>query len=308
MSGNFGNLVMIETECSLHPAANRRLQQRFEQNTQFRWLLDTDCDGSTLDQSNFNRLHERLVTTDVARRFFDEIVNLRRKQKLPSLDHSTVRGTWVDAWAPLKNFKRTNATRPNDSDDGTGMVVDFKGEKRSHHTHQRTTYPESKLMRKGNALPDKLSYGGHVLMENCNQLCVDILITESTQAELRAARELLPLALRCHIHPKTLGPYEGYNVTVFAGYLREHYVRLHIARTEDPKTLSFDGRTTRTKGYRVSQGTRRRVGEIFGLLKTARGLRRTRFISRAKTQMPPVSGAAYNLLRISKYSVSEVMA
>lgn len=32
-----------------------------------------------------------------------------------------------------------------------------------------------------------LSYGGHVLMENRNGVCVDILITESPQVERRAA-------------------------------------------------------------------------------------------------------------------------
>jgi len=279
---------MIETEFPLHPAANRRLQQRFAQSTQFRWFLDMDCEVSPLGQSHFNRLLERLVATDVARRFFDAIVNLRRKQKPLPLDHSTVRGTRIDAWAPFKSFKQTNATRPNDSNDGTGMVVDFKDEKRSHHTHHRITYPESKLMRKGNALPAKLSYGGHVLIENCNQLSIDILITESTQGKHRAARELLPLALRRHIHPKTIGPYKGYNGKVFAGYLREHHVRPHIVRTEDRKTPGFDGRTTRTDCYRVSWGARKRVGEIFGRLKTVRGLRRTRFIREALIYSEPV--------------------
>ena len=68
-----------------------------------------------------------------------------------------------------------------------------------------------------------------------------------------------------------------------------------------------DGRTTRTEGYQVSQ--RKRVEEIFGWLKTVGGLRKTRFIGQAKNQMAAfISGAAYNLLRIAKLSVSEVKA
>ena len=82
-------------------------------------------------------------------------------------------------------------------------MVDFKGERRSNATHQSTTDPDSRLMRKGNGQPAKLSYGGHVLMENRNGLCVDILVTAA--AEHRAARQLLTRARRRRIHPKTLG-------------------------------------------------------------------------------------------------------
>lgn len=186
---------------------------------------------------------------------------------------------------------------------------DFKGEKRSNATHQSTTAPESRLMRKGNGQPAKLSYGGHVLMENRNGLCVDILITESIQAEHRAARQLLTRARSRHIHPETLGADKGYHVKAFVEHLREHQIRPHIADIKDRKTPGLDGRTTRTEGYRVSQRKRKRVEEIFGWLKTVGGLRKTRFIGQAKTQMAAfISGAAYNLLRIAKLSVSEVKA
>jgi DDE family transposase len=51
----------------------------------------------------------------------------------------------------------------------------------------------------------------------------------------------------------------------------------------------------------MSQRKRKRVEEIFGWLKTVGGLKKTRFIGQAKTQMAAfISGAAYNLLRIAK--------
>ena len=63
----------------------------------------------------------------------------------------------------------------------------------------------------------------------------------------------------------------------------------------------LDGRTTRHAGYRTSQRKRKRIEEIFGWLKTVGGLRKSRFIGQAKTQMVAyLSPAAYNLLRISK--------
>ena len=77
-------------------------------------------------------------------------------------------------------------------------------------------------MRKGNGQTAKLSYGGHVLMENRNGLCVDILVTESTQAEHRAARSMLTRARRRRIHPKTQAADKGYHVKDFVGHLRGH--------------------------------------------------------------------------------------
>lgn len=84
-------------------------------------------------------------------------------------------------------------------------------------------------MRKGNGQPAKLSYGGHVLMENRHGLCVDVLITESTQAEHQAARKLLTRARRRRIHPKTLGADKGYHVKDFVAHLREQAIRPHDA-------------------------------------------------------------------------------
>ncbi len=156
-------------------------------------------------------------------------------------------------------------------------------------------------MRKGNGQPAKLSYGGHVLMENRHGLCVDVLITDATQAEHQAARQLLTRARRRRIHPKTLGADKGYHVKDFVAHLRGHAIRPHIARIAGRKTPGLDGRTTRTEGYRISQRKRKRVEEIFGWLKTVGGLRKSRFIGQAKTQMAAfLSGAAYNLLRIAK--------
>ncbi|MDY0048498.1 MAG: transposase, partial [Thauera propionica] len=85
--------------------------------------------------------------------------------------------------------------------------------------------------------------------------------------------------------------------------------RVHKGYKLKLRALGLDGRTTRTEGYRVSQRKRKRVEEIFGWLKTVGGLRKSRFIGQAKTQMAAfISGAAYNLLRIAKLSVSEVKA
>jgi len=288
--------------------SDRQFCEQLDYNILFRWFLDMNLESASLDQSNFSRLRERLVVTDIARRFFDEVVCLARHERLLSSDHFTVDGTLIDAWASFKSFKRKDGEPPKDGGDGTGMV-DFKGDKRSNATHQSTTDPESRLMRKGNGQPAKLSYGGHVLMENRNGLCVDILVTESTQAEHRAASAMLTRGRRRRIHPKTLAADKGYHVKDFVAQLREHEIRPHIARIENRNTPGLDGRTARTEGYRISQRKRKRVEEIFGWLKTVGGMRKSRFVGKSKTQMAAfISGAAYNLLRIAKLSHSGVPA
>ena len=280
--------------------SDRLFCEQLDYNLLFRWFLDLDLESGGLDQSNFSRLRERLVETDIARRFFDEVVRLARKDKLLSSDHFTVDGTLIDAWASFKSFKRKDDDEPPKPGDGTGMV-DFKGEKRSNATHQSTTDPEAKLMRKGNGQPAKLSYGGHALMENRSGLCVDLLITDATLAEHQAARQLLTRARRRKIHPKTLGADKGYHVKDFVQHLREHGIKPHIARIDGRKTPGLDGRTSCTEGYKVSQRKRKRVEEIFGWLKTVGGMRKTRFIGEARTQIAAyLSAAAYNLLRIAK--------
>lgn len=280
--------------------SDRLFCEQLDYNLLFRWFLDLNLESGGLDQSNFSRLRERLVETDIARRFFDEVVRLARRDKLLSSDHFTVDGTLIDAWASFKSFKRKNDDEPPKPGDGTGMV-DFKGEKRSNATHQSTTDPEAKLMRKGTGQPARLSYGGHALMENRSGLCVDLLITDATLAEHKAARQLLTRARRRRIHPKTLGADKGYHVKDFVQHLREHNIRPHIARIDGRTTPGLDGRTTRTEGYKISQRKRKRVEEIFGWLKTVGGMRKTRFIGQAKTQIAAyLSAAAYNLLRIAK--------
>lgn len=280
--------------------SDRLFCEQLDYNLLFRWFLDLDLESGGLDQSNFSRLRERLVETDIARRFFDEVVRLARKDKLLSSDHFTVDGTLIDAWASFKSFKRKDDDEPPKPGDGTGMV-DFKGERRSNATHQSTTDPEAKLMRKGNGQPAKLSYGGHALMENRSGLCVDLLITDATLAEHQAARQLLTRARRRKIHPKTLGADKGYHVKDFVQHLREHKIKPHIARIDGRKTPGLDGRTSCTEGYKVSQRKRKRIEEIFGWLKTVGGMRKTRFIGEARTQIAAyLSAAAYNLLRIAK--------
>jgi hypothetical protein len=120
-----------------------------------------------LDQSNFTRLRERLVETDLAQRLFDAIVKIARKQGLLSSEHLTVDGTLIEAWAGAKSFKPKDGPPPPSHGRGG---VDFSGTPRTNDTHGSTTDPQAKSPRKGKGKEAKLCFGGHALMENRNGL------------------------------------------------------------------------------------------------------------------------------------------
>ena len=77
--------------------SDRAFCEQLEYNLLFRWFLDMSLDEAGLDQSNFSRLRERLVETDVAQRFFDEVMKIARREHRLSDEHFTVDGTLIEA-------------------------------------------------------------------------------------------------------------------------------------------------------------------------------------------------------------------
>ena len=100
------------------------------------------------------------------------VVKQAHARQLLSPEHFTVDGMLIEAWAGLKSFTRHDAVPPAPDDPGN-PTVDFHAERRSNATHVSTTDPEARLMRKeGRGREAKLSYHGHVLMENRHGLVV----------------------------------------------------------------------------------------------------------------------------------------
>jgi transposase len=149
--------------------SDRVFCEMLDYNILFRWFLDMNLEQPGLDQSNFSLLRERLVEQDTARCFFDAVVRAAREANLLSDEHFTVDGTLIEGWASIKSFKSKDGPPPSAAD-GSGGMVDFRGERHTNHTHESTTDDEAKLMRKAKGKEAKLSYGAHALMENRNAL------------------------------------------------------------------------------------------------------------------------------------------
>jgi transposase len=215
--------------------SDRAFCEQLDYNLLFRWFFDMSLDEAGLDQSNFSRLRERLVDTDVARRFFEQVLRLAKGQRLLSAEHFTVDSTLIESWASLKSLKKKGGPPPKDGGDGTEMV-DLKGERRTNATHESTTDPEAKLMRRGWGQPAKLCFGGHALMDNRTGLCADLQITDARTAEPKVAEALLARQRRKRVRPLTLGADKGYCTKAFVAHLREHGIRPHIARIQNRRT------------------------------------------------------------------------
>ena len=146
---------------------------------------------------------------------------------------------------------------------------------------------------------------GHALMENGNGLLMDFVVSRATgTAERDAVPVMLDDARQRGFHPKTLaqetlGGDKGYDTRecVRARAMRNRGVTPHVAQ----RTRSaIDGRTTRHRGYRMSQKIRKRVEEIFGWMKTVGGFRRTRYRGVERTGLAGyLVATAYNLVRMA---------
>jgi len=275
--------------------SERMLMEQLNYNLLFRWFVGMNIDDSVWDVTVFTKNRERLLAAGVANILFAEVLAQARSRALLSSEHFTVDGTLIEAWASHKSFKRKDGSDQQPPDDPGNPTVDFHGERRSNATHQSTTDPEARLAKKGAGKEAKLSFAGHVLMENRNGIAVNACVNLAEgRAEVEAA-----VAMVEEIpgqHRVTLGGDKNYDTKEFVQEMRDHQVTPHLALKA---TTIIDARTTGHPGYAISQQKRKRVEEIFGWLKTVGGLRKTRHRGVERVGwMFTFALAAYNLVRM----------
>jgi len=282
--------------------SERAFCEELDYNLLWRWFLDMGLMEASFDPTVFTKNRQRLLEHQVGQGLFDEVVIAAREQGLLSDEHFTVDGTLIEAAASLKSFKPKDGDPPGDDGDKGDPWVDFRGEKRSNATHQSTTDPQARLMRKGKGKEAKLMFMAHALMENRNGLLVDFQVGEATgTAERDVVPKLLDGASERGFHPKTLGGDRGYDTRDCVKAMRHRKVTPHVAQNQSRRSSAIDGRTTCHPGYSVSQRFRKRVEEIFGWMKTIGGFRRTRYRGVDRTGLAGyLVATAYNLVRIAK--------
>lgn len=279
--------------------SERMLMEQLDYNLLFRWFVGLNMDDKVWDPTTFCKNRDRLLDGDIAQEFFEEVLRQAGKQDLLSDEHFTVDGTLLEAAASLKSFKsKTDKGDKEPPDDPSNPTVDFHGEKRSNQTHESTTDPEALLCRKGKGKEAKLSYAGHVLMENRNGLAVDVDVTQATGTAERDAAIEFARNIDGN-HRVTMGADKAYDTNGCVAELREANVTPHVAQNNTRRRSAIDNRTTRHPGYEISQKKRKRIEEIFGWLKTVGLLGKLRHRGLAKVRwIFTFAVAAYNLVRM----------
>jgi hypothetical protein len=144
------------------------LIEQLQYNLLFRWFVGMEMDEEVWNHAVFSKNRERLLNEEIGEDFFRRVIE--RAKPFMSDEHFTVDGTLIEAWASHKSFRRKDG---NGKPPETGGEVDFHGEKRKNETHESTTDPDARLFEKSKGSEAKLSYLGHVLMENRNGVGAD---------------------------------------------------------------------------------------------------------------------------------------
>jgi transposase len=285
--------------------SERMLMEQLDYNLLFRWFVGLNMDDAVWHVTVYTKNRDRLLQADVAKRFFALVLGEAKRLDLMSDEHFTVDGTLLEACASLKSFKKVDGPEEPPADDPGNPTVDFHGEKRSNQTHASTTDPDALLARKGNGKEAKLSYSGHVLMENRNGLIADVEVLQANGTAERDAALVMIEALPGN-HQITVGADKNYDTKDFVAEARNLHATPHVAQNIHARRNSaIDGRTTRHAGYRISQVKRKRVEEIFGWMKTVGGMRKLRHRGLLLVGwMFTFAAAAYNMVRIRNLTMA----
>ena len=152
--------------------SERMLMEQLDYNLLFRWFVGLEMDEPVWNHAVFSKNRERLLNETVAREFFSEV--LEQAKPHLSQEHFTVDGTMIEAWASQKSFQRKDG---GDSD--SQGTASFHGEKRTNETHASKTDPDARLYKKSRGSEAKLSYLGHVMVENRHGFIVEAMLTQA---------------------------------------------------------------------------------------------------------------------------------
>ncbi len=280
--------------------SERQFCEQLRYNLLFKWFLDLNVSDEPFDASTFSKNRERLLEADVSRAFLAEVVAEARGRHLLSPDHFSVDGTLLEAWASLKSYRPRGGSGEPPAGGGRNPEVDFRGQQRRSETHASVTDPRARLYRKGRGQAAVLGYTGHLLTENRHELVVDVELTEATgYAEREAALRMVGRSTRGRA---TLGADRGYAARGFVGELRALGVTPHVANNDRRWGRgAVDGRTTRHRGYALSQRRRKLTEEVFGWLKTVGGGRKLRYVGPDRNRSwLELAAAAFDLVRMAR--------
>jgi transposase len=274
--------------------SERLLMEEIDYSVLFRWFVGLSMDDPIWSPTTFSKNRDRLLESDIASAFFDAVIDQARGAQLLSDEHFTVDGTRLESWASLKSFQQKDAPPSGPPDDPGNPTVNFHGEARRNDTHASRTDPDARLARKGPGKEAKLSYAGHVLLDNRHGLVANVCVTDASGTAERDTAVVLLGTAPCAV---TVGADKGFDDARFVAEVRALGITPHVA--QKVKYSAIDARTTRSDGYAISQQRRKLVEQVFGWMKTVGGLRKLRHRGGERVDwVVTFAAAAYNLVRL----------
>lgn len=251
----------------------RILVEQMEYSLLVSWFVGFGMDKRVFDATVVNHNRERLLTERCSREFFGWVKTLAQWRKLMSEELVTVNDSLIEARAATMSFRPKDSDRGGDGDAERNPSSNLHGEKRSSQTHESATDPETRLYRKGESVPAKLSYMSRLLTGNRNGLIAEFGLTAATgTAEREAALAMLE---RAKVKSgATVATDTSSGTRHFVAALRQRSWQPNVAQNTSNRRNAIDGRTTRPSGSRVSQRRCKLVEEAFRWVGTIGSLRR----------------------------------
>jgi len=143
-------------------------------------------------------------------------------------------------------------------------------------------------------------------MENRNGLLVRTMVTPADGTAERDAALRMASKIPGN-QPVSLGGDKNFDTRDLVSTLREMKITPHVAQNNTYRSSAIDARTTRHKGYAISQQKRKRVEQSFGWKKRIGLLRKVPWRGLQKVSgWFPFVGAAYNLTRLRRLRAEAV--
>lgn len=245
--------------------SERALCEQIQMNAGFRWFVGLDWDDKVFDHSTLSFNRQRLFGDGAAEAILGEIVRLAEVRKLLSNDRMVVDGSLIKAWASHKSFQ----PKEGPPEDGS-----FKGKKRSNQTHESTTDPDARLMRKGPGQEAMLCFLASVLVDPQTGMVRAADVRKPCglggNAEVLAA---LAMAEEHMLQGQALSADRGFDEQAFVDGLREIGIKPHCRAKS--KHSRLDGRTTSRESYKISMKARHIVERVFAWIKGSGRMRQT---------------------------------
>lgn len=281
--------------------SERRLMEEMRYNFALRWFTGFTMADEPWDVTVFTKNRQRFLDGDLAQQWLKAVVLEAHEAKLIDQEHFSVDGTLIQAWASEKSY------RPKQDPPQTGSGRGGKLLKRD--VFESSTDPDARLYRKSARDSFRLSYLGHLAIENGHGLIVASTLTPcSSKAERQAAAGLLgkiqELGRELGWKPRrrSVAADTAYHEQDFVAAVTQLGYEPHVPAWPRRKRPDLIGdQLRRTRRYQTSRRKRKWIERCFAWLKGPAGQRQTRFRGTDRVAWNfDFAAGVYNLMRMIK--------